>query len=746
MTVDQPQKRLRSESGGSTGTTKENRTPTQTAAPIPKRAYEPVGAASGDGSTSGGTVAMVMPNFKLEVTPSGTGLSVLLHVEGRQYTGMLFQTGASQTGGNASNASGGALATQVGNAAAAAVASEEAEGPPGQISRQSSQRMSKVHSSASLKEKNANNGTTPNGKNASGDGTSEGTEKKARQAGEKRSRTKDVTCANCGTDTTTVWRKGPEENTRLCNGCGLYFNKTGRNRPPILWRNNSKIIEKKEGEANTGREDGTGTALTKQRSVQCAQPMGPNLSAPGQPGALMLRQMSDMGPRGHFHPAAGQHHGGMYDPNATAAAGHQGHPQMYGQQHPGMVQAYVVAQPPPPQQQQAQDVQGYPQQQQQQQQQQPQPPQPMQQQQPPMGGPVQFSAHPVLPHQHPGGPHHLMRSKSYNWPQGAYPQGQYAVQHTMQQPQQQQDPGQQHMQQQQPPPHYAGPYPLHSQQQQQQQQQQQPMQHLQQMPPQQQHQQEQQPQQQGEQQQQQQQQQQYRDGQQAPPGPPPPAPANDPNASVPSEEAGKLKKTSSVRAEDATLLRRSSAMSQDRRLGAPLRKSASTDMHTRSMSQRMAADSGLAPANSNEPRCSNCGTTETSLWRRGENSNQRLCNACGLYWQKTRKQRPAMLWKWTSQSTTSGANRDSSRSQQQTPTKDGPQKASKDLSTTSPAKDAAAAAAAAAAASEAAATAAGGQDSGTAKSTDSAGSGAVNGSAALNATEAEIQKAAAVAN
>ena len=44
-------------------------------------------------------------------------------------------------------------------------------------------------------------------------------------------------------------------------------------------------------------------------------------------------------------------------------------------------------------------------------------------------------------------------------------------------------------------------------------------------------------------------------------------------------------------------------------------------------------------------RCANCGTTETPGWRQGETADQRLCNACGLFWAKYRKQRPGHLWK-----------------------------------------------------------------------------------------------------
>lgn len=45
------------------------------------------------------------------------------------------------------------------------------------------------------------------------------------------------------------------------------------------------------------------------------------------------------------------------------------------------------------------------------------------------------------------------------------------------------------------------------------------------------------------------------------------------------------------------------------------------------------------------PQCANCGTSDTPGWRQGETAEQRLCNACGLFWTKYHKQRPPNLWK-----------------------------------------------------------------------------------------------------
>ncbi|CAG8461682.1 7002_t:CDS:10 [Paraglomus brasilianum] len=42
--------------------------------------------------------------------------------------------------------------------------------------------------------------------------------------------------------------------------------------------------------------------------------------------------------------------------------------------------------------------------------------------------------------------------------------------------------------------------------------------------------------------------------------------------------------------------------------------------------------------------CYNCGTSDTPGWRAGETSDQKLCNACGLYYAKYKSHRPQHLW------------------------------------------------------------------------------------------------------
>ncbi|KAI8584814.1 global nitrogen regulator protein, partial [Geranomyces variabilis] len=38
-------------------------------------------------------------------------------------------------------------------------------------------------------------------------------------------------CCNCGTTTTPLWRRNPENGDPVCNACGLYYKTNGKMRP-----------------------------------------------------------------------------------------------------------------------------------------------------------------------------------------------------------------------------------------------------------------------------------------------------------------------------------------------------------------------------------------------------------------------------------------------------------------------------------------------------------------------------------
>ena len=43
---------------------------------------------------------------------------------------------------------------------------------------------------------------------------------------------RNLSCANCGTNTTVLWRKGPDGQSPLCNPCGLFYKLHGSHRSP----------------------------------------------------------------------------------------------------------------------------------------------------------------------------------------------------------------------------------------------------------------------------------------------------------------------------------------------------------------------------------------------------------------------------------------------------------------------------------------------------------------------------------
>jgi len=43
---------------------------------------------------------------------------------------------------------------------------------------------------------------------------------------------RNITCGNCGTNHTVLWRKGPDGCSQLCNPCGLFYKLHGTHRSP----------------------------------------------------------------------------------------------------------------------------------------------------------------------------------------------------------------------------------------------------------------------------------------------------------------------------------------------------------------------------------------------------------------------------------------------------------------------------------------------------------------------------------
>ncbi|XP_067005116.2 uncharacterized protein [Anabrus simplex] len=63
----------------------------------------------------------------------------------------------------------------------------------------------------------------------------------------------DLACSNCGTMTTTIWRRNPE-GEMVCNACGLYYKLHGVNRPVTMRRDTIHTRRRRpKGEKGSGR-------------------------------------------------------------------------------------------------------------------------------------------------------------------------------------------------------------------------------------------------------------------------------------------------------------------------------------------------------------------------------------------------------------------------------------------------------------------------------------------------------------
>jgi len=83
--------------------------------------------------------------------------------------------------------------------------------------------------------------------------------KKSKEGGRK------ITCYNCHTDSTPLWRRTPDRLHSLCNACGLYYKQYKTHRPLNLQNKTSKN-NKKSSSALTTSTSATGTTTTSTTS------------------------------------------------------------------------------------------------------------------------------------------------------------------------------------------------------------------------------------------------------------------------------------------------------------------------------------------------------------------------------------------------------------------------------------------------------------------------------------------------
>lgn len=75
-------------------------------------------------------------------------------------------------------------------------------------------------------------------------------------------------CTNCGTQTTTLWRRN-NEGEPVCNACGLYFKLHGVNRPLAMRKDGIQTRKRKPKKAGSGSDalPSTSTSSTVGPSV-----------------------------------------------------------------------------------------------------------------------------------------------------------------------------------------------------------------------------------------------------------------------------------------------------------------------------------------------------------------------------------------------------------------------------------------------------------------------------------------------
>ncbi|KAK3600552.1 hypothetical protein CHS0354_003489 [Potamilus streckersoni] len=110
-----------------------------------------------------------------------------------------------------------------------------------------------------------------------------------------------LSCANCHTSTTTLWRRN-SDGEPVCNACGLYYKLHGVNRPLAMKKDGiqtrkrkpKNLSKSKSGGSNTPNSGGSGSSIKTESNADVKTSNSPSAGSPGEQSPYSLTPMSSL--------------------------------------------------------------------------------------------------------------------------------------------------------------------------------------------------------------------------------------------------------------------------------------------------------------------------------------------------------------------------------------------------------------------------------------------------------------------